>query len=402
MDEMAAEGSVNPLKANLRILAGGFLAFLSLTVLNSSYSTVMVLIKEELSLSYTMSGALMSSYFVGYAMGQIPWGLLADRYGSRRVMASSILGIACATLLFGRATVFWHAAVARFLSGLLGAGVFVPAVRLVSGWFPEESRGTALGLLSVGGSFGLVSASWLTPFATTQLGWRTTITVFGLLGIASSAGIYLTLRDKPRQASSPSTLQDIRELATTKSFWALALVQMVRLGSYYSFIAWLPLLLQEEFGLGLVAAGGVFSLFNLSGLVSNPLGGVFSDRLGERGVLAASFALLGLSAFSLTLVKSRISLYGSVIAIGWFINFVRSPSFAVIPRLYGVERAGKVSGLQNTFASFGALILPLFLGYVRDTTASYWAGWTVLSVLLFLVAGVSLLLAPRKGSSGAS
>ena len=62
---MAAEGSGNPLKANLRILAGGFLAFLSLNVLNSSYSTVMALIMEELSLSYTMSGALMSSYFVG-------------------------------------------------------------------------------------------------------------------------------------------------------------------------------------------------------------------------------------------------------------------------------------------------------------------------------------------------
>jgi nitrate/nitrite transporter NarK len=402
VDETTAEGSGNPLRANLRILAGGFLAFLSLNVLNSSYSTVMALIKDELSLSYTMSGALMSSYFVGYTMGQIPWGLLADRHGSRRVMASSILGLACATLLFGRATVFWHAAAARFLSGLLGAGVFVPAVRLVSGWFPEESRGTALGLLSVGGSFGLVSASWLAPYATTQLGWRTTITVFGLLGIASSAGIYLALRDKPGQASSPSILQDVRELATTRSFWALALVQMVRLGSYYSFIAWLPLLLQEELGLGLVAAGAVFSLFNLSGMVSNPLGGVFSDRFGERGVLAASFALLGLSAFSLTLIEGGTPLYGAIIAIGWFINFVRSPSFAVIPRLYGVERAGKVSGLQNTFASFGALVLPLFLGYVRDTTASYWAGWTVLSILLFLVATVNLLLVPGEGPSRVS
>ena len=396
---MDSGGSWKVLMGNARILAGCFLAFFFLNILNSSYSVVMALIKEDLALSYTMSGALMSAYFAGYTVGQIPWGLLADRHGSRRVMASSILGIACATLLFGRATVFWHAAAARFLSGLLGAGVFVPAVRLVSGWFPAESRGTALGILSIGGSFGLVSASWLAPHAATQLGWRATIAVFGLLGVTSSATIYVALRDKPGQASSPSLFQDIGELALTRSFWALALVQMVRLGSNYALIAWLPLLLQEEFGLGLVAAGAAFSLFNLSGMVSNPLGGVFSDRFGERGVLAASFAFLGLSAFSLTLVKGGAALYGAVIAIGWFINFVRSPSFAVIPRLYGVERAGKVSGLQNTFASFGALILPLFLGYVRDATASYWAGWTVLSILLFLVAGVNLLLAPGKGSS---
>jgi nitrate/nitrite transporter NarK len=399
---MAAGGSGNPLKANLRIIAGGFLAFFFLNILNSSYSTVMALIKEDLSLSYTMSGALMSAYFVGYTMGQIPWGLLADRHGSRRVMASSILGIACATLLFGRAAVFWQAATARFVSGLLGAGVFVPGVRLVSGWFPEESRGAALGLLSVGGSLGLVSASWLAPYAATQLGWRTTIAVFGVLGVASSAAIYLVLRDKPGQMSSPSLLQDIGELVVDKSFWALAFMQMMRLGSNYAFIAWLPLILQEEFGLGLVASGAVFSLLNLSGMVSNPLGGVFSDRIGERGVLAASFALLGLSAFSLTLIEGGAPLYGAVIAMGWFVNFVRSPSFTVIPRLYGVERAGKVSGLHNTFASFGALVLPLFLGYVRDATASYWAGWTVLSAFLFLVAGVTLLLVPERGSSGAS
>lgn len=388
------EDQARTLRANARILAGGFTAFFFLNILNSSYSTLMALIKSELHLSYTMSGALMSAYFVGYTLGQIPWGLLADRHGSRRVMAASILGIACATTLFGRATVFWHAAAARFLSGILGAGVFVPAVRLVSGWFPPESRGTALGLLSTGGSVGLITASWLAPYAATMLGWRATIIVSGVLGVASSAAIYLALRDKPGQTSSPSLLRDFREIASTRSFWALALVQMVRLGANYAFIAWLPLLLQEEFGMGLVAAGAAFSLFNVAGMVSNPMGGVFSDRLGERRTLVASFALLGLSAFSLTLVRGGAALYGSIVATGWFINFVRSPSFAIIPRLYGVDRAGKVSGLQNTFASIGALILPLFLGYVRDATASYWAGWTALSALLFLVAGVNLLLAP--------
>lgn len=399
---MTIKGSGNGIRANLRIIIGGFIAFFFLNILNSSYSTVMTLIKEDLSLSYTMSGALMSAYFVGYTIGQIPWGLLSDFYGSRKVMASSILGIACATLFFGKSSVFWHAAITRFLSGLLGAGVFVPAVRLVSGWFPSENRGTALGILSVGGSLGLVSASWVTPYASTQLGWRATITIFGFLGIASSVSIYTALRDKPGQVSSPSLLQDIRELAVTKSFWALALVQMVRLGSNYAFIAWLPLLLQEEFNLSIVAAGGAFSLFNLSGMISNPIGGVFSDHFGERWVLAISFALLGLSAFSLTFIKGEGVLYGAIIAIGWFINFVRSPSFAVIPQLYGVERAGKTSGLQNTFASFGALILPLFLGYVRDTTASYWTGWTVLSALLFTVAAVNLFLVPEKRSSGIS
>ena len=54
------------------IIFGCFLAFFLLNVLNSSYSTVLEMIKTEFNLTYTMSGALMSSYFVGYMVGQIP------------------------------------------------------------------------------------------------------------------------------------------------------------------------------------------------------------------------------------------------------------------------------------------------------------------------------------------
>ncbi len=89
------------LTRNVRVIAGGFLALFFLNVLNASYSTVLALIKEDLGLSYTMSGALMSSYFTGYTIGQIPWGALADRYGPKKVMVASILGIASATVLFG-------------------------------------------------------------------------------------------------------------------------------------------------------------------------------------------------------------------------------------------------------------------------------------------------------------
>lgn len=66
------------------VIFGGFLALTLLSIMNSAYSYLLGSIKEELTLSYTESGALMSAYFMGYTLGQIPWGLLADRFGSRR------------------------------------------------------------------------------------------------------------------------------------------------------------------------------------------------------------------------------------------------------------------------------------------------------------------------------
>lgn len=382
------------LRRNAWILVGGFTAFFFLNVLNSSYSTVMALIKADLGLSYTMSGALMSAYFTGYALGQIPWGVLADRHGSRKVMVASILGIASSTVFFGVSSGIWQTVLARFLAGLLGAGVFVPGVKLVSGWFSPNFRGTALGILSIGGSVGLIASSWLMPLATIRLGWRGTMVALGLLGVTSTAFIWLTLRDRTVAAPSHGD-NGISDVFRTLSFWILAWIQMVRLGANYALIAWLPLILREEFGLGLVAAGAVFSLFNLAGMISNPLGGLASDRFGERWVLAGSFGALSAVSYYFARLRDGPMLYVAVLLIGWFINFVRSPSFAVLPRLYGADRAGRVSGVQNTFASLGALLLPFLMGFMKDSTNSYWAGWMILSFALFSAALLSLLLGDR-------
>jgi DHA1 family inner membrane transport protein len=393
---LGGEGS---LRRNFGILAGGFLAFFSLNILNTSYSIVMALIKADLALTYTMSGALTSVYFVGYAIGQVPWGALADRIGSRRVMVASILGIAVSTILFGFAQGFWQAALARLVAGLLGAGVFVPGVRLVSGWFPQEERGTALGILSIGGSVGLISSSTLSPYIATIIGWRVTIMGIGLLGLTLTAVLWVTLKDNDAEERTGGD-GDLRDVLADRSFWALGVIQMARLGANYVFIAWLPLLLQEEFGMSLVAAGATFSLFNIAGMVANPMGGIISDRLGEKSVLLVSFAVLAAASFAFTLVKGGLPMYAVILVIGWFINFVRSPSFALIPRLYGVERAGRVSGIQNTFASIGALVLPFLIGYIRDATDSYWAGWITLALILGVTAISALFLrgSPGRGS----
>lgn len=93
-------------------------------------------------------------------------------------------------------------------------------------------------------------------------------------------------------------------------------------------------MLKEEYGLGVVATSGVLSLFNLAGMFANPLGGVVSDKLGKRVVILASFLLMGLDLLVFTQAISGILVYAAVFLLGWFINFVRSPAFTIIPETY--------------------------------------------------------------------
>lgn len=373
---------INSLLRHPGVLLGGFLALTVLSIMNSAYSYVLSSIKGELLLSYTESGALMSAYFTGYAIGQIPWGFLADRFGSRKVMAVSVLGVSAATVLFGFGTDFSSLAVTRFLAGLLGAGIFVPSVRLIAGWYEARDRGTALGLLNVGGSIGLIVVTWASPLLALAYGWRLSIILQGVAGLASSLLVWFCLRDgaKGSGASKGAVVSAIKQ----RSFWVLAIAQFIRLGSYYTFLAWLPLLLKEEYGLDAFLVGTAMSLFNFAGMVSNPAGGLLADVLGEKRVLVLSFLLIAVNVYAFTTLPGGVLILVASFLLGWLINFVRSPAFTIIPRLFGAETAGSLSGFHNTFASLGALALPLMLGIVKDATASYDIGWFALSTLMIL------------------
>jgi sugar phosphate permease len=85
-----------------------------------------------------------------------------------------------------------------------------------------------------------------------------------------------------------------------------------------------------------------------------------------------------------------------VFILGWFVNFIRSPSYVILPKLYGVEMAGRITGIINTFASFGALRLPFFIGYIRDATNSYWIGWITHSILLMVATVINLFFRTSK------
>lgn len=386
---------VNNLLRHPGVLIGGFLALTILSIMNSAYSYVLSSIKGELTLSYTESGALMSAYFLGYTVGQIPWGLLADRFGSRRVMTVSVLGVSAATVLFGSGTDFTSLAVARFLAGLLGAGVFVPAVRLIAGWYEARERGTALGLLNVGGSIGLIIVTWASPLLALSYGWRLSLITQGAAGVAASVLVWFTLRDGARSSvvSGDSLLSALKQ----RSFWVLAVAQFIRLGSYYTFLAWLPLMLKEEYGLDVILVGTAMSLFNLAGMISNPAGGVLADSVGEKTVLMGSFILLAVNVYAFTALPGGIVILAASFLLGWLINFVRSPAFTIIPRLFGAETAGSLSGVHNTFASLGALALPLMLGIVKDATNSYNIGWLALSTMMIIGTALTALIKVPKG-----
>jgi MFS family permease len=364
------------------------LAAFFLSVSNTIHPPLLPLIRGDLGLSYTDAGMLTTGYFVGYSIGQIPWGYLSDRHHRGRAITLSVLGTLSFTFLLGFARSGSEAVLWRFLAGLLGAGIFITGVKLISELFDSSRRGLAIGLYGASTSLGPIFSGLMAPLIATAYDWRWSLMTCAGLGLLVVALTATTLCGQDVASETVEASWNLNGVYRTRSFWALGFVQFLRLGTTYGLTTWIPTFLHEMHALDLPLAS--FSLVSMSavGIFANPLGGWLADRLGEQRVIGLSYALLTPCYLLFALSTDLATLFLVILLLGLLTNVQRSPSFAMLPHLYGLGVYGRVLGFQNTFAAVGAFVFPLLLGYLRDATSLFAVGWMTLA----LCSGAGLLV----------
>jgi len=348
------------------------------------------LIREDLGISFTQAGMLSAAATFTYALGQIPGGYLADRFGPKRVFFIGILGSTLLSLNFGMIESYPGALANQVVSGVFRAMIFAPGLTLVASWFPSDRKATAMGVYVIGGVSGNVLLSLIGPFLVVHYGWRPPFMAFAALGVCA-AFVYLAFgKEKPAAGPKhPVGMLDALQLFRYPIMWVCAGIQFIRFGVTTSFNFWLPSLLVSDRGLSLQAAGFITALgFALTG-PSNALGGYTSDRLRNPPlVIGGSLAVLACTSALLVVVDS-IPLLVLVVAVNSiFVKFYFGPLFYVPVEVLGPRVAGMSAGFGNMFANLGALSFAYALGVVKDTAGDFTLGF--LGTSAFCVAGVAL------------
>ena len=157
-------------------------------------------IADDLQLSPASTGLILSSFFLGYALMQIPGGWLADKLGSRRVLIVSVLMWSIFTALTGAVWSLTSMIVIRFLFGI-GEGGFQPSSsKLISQTFPSDKRAWAMSImLSSGGIVSLI-VPLLSAYMLTTIGWRVSFLILGGIGILITV-LYWAIIKLPSQCS---------------------------------------------------------------------------------------------------------------------------------------------------------------------------------------------------------
>ena len=365
-------------------------------------------ITEDLNLSASSTGLLLSSFFAGYALMQLPGGWLADRFGARKVLMTSVIMWSIFTGLTGAAWSMISMIIIRFLFGI-GEGGFQPASsKIISQAFPEENRARAMSImLSSGGIIALIIPVLSVTMLTT-IGWRTTFFITGAIG-AVIAVLYWSFIKLP---NSQENIDKQNSEGTQKGLFKMLFKTPLMLNlfiAYFTLYAvnwglatWLPTYLVNVRGLNLVSLGWLQTIPGVAQLLGMFLSGYLIDKLSKgREKIAGAFACVCISIllylmFTASSVTSFI-IYQTVIML--IISFVVILLPAIVLKNLPSSVAGSGMGLVNTGGQLAGFVTPLAIGFIVEAfNGSFNAAFWMLIAFAFICAVALLTINYEKGA----
>ncbi|MDE1958394.1 MAG: MFS transporter [Xanthomonadaceae bacterium] len=358
-------------------------------------ATASPLIKDELGLSTTQLGFLLTAFFIVYAPMQIVVGWLVDRFGAARVLLTGFIVWSVAMSLTGLAHGFAMLIVLRVLLGL-GESVFYPASSsIVARCFPESQRGIANAVIMTGMACGPAFGIFFGGLLIAAYGWRPFFIGFGLVSLAwvipwlAIAQRRLVERCAEDSGIPPATLVILRE----RSLWGAGLGHFCANYVWYFVLSWMPYYLVRERGWSLtqmaMIGGSAYLLMALTTMAT----GWDTDRRIASGssptLVRKSFMGAGMSLSAVFIVGSAVVTSAGTSALlflltGAAFGLVSPNIYAVAQSLAGASAAGRWMGIQNGIGNIAGLVAPFLTGVLVDRTGNF--------MLAFLIAAAMSVL----------
>jgi sugar phosphate permease len=370
----------------------------------------------------TALGIMASMYFYLYALEQPLVGYLSDLLGPRRVVGLWSLAATAGCLLFSLSPTLGWACVGRGLIGLGVGGVFIPAMKAFSQWFPRTEFSSLVGLFLAIGNLGALFATTPLAWMAQTAGWRVTFLVLGGLTLALSLLILTRVKDAPGEKgpsqaageTAPPGSARIRAVLCSSRFWILFGIFFGVFGSYGTLQSlWATPFLMSSLGLGRVEASLVNMLLPVGLILGAPALGRCADRMAaaRHGLLLALASMQSLLWLVLTLGAVSGLLSACVVL---FLFGVTAGGLAT--SFWGVVRAstpshfmGVATGLLNPAPFLGSGILQVATGAVLDhvgksgelySVGAYQAAFAT-CLVASLLPTLTALLSSKKLSPGA-
>lgn len=365
---------------------------------------LLTVIAREFGLSGVQTGLITAAYFTLYVSAQLASGLLAERFGLKRMLVFFSLLSAAGVAGFGLAAVSYSALLGVAALHGAGAGAYYTMAYSISiHTVPDDLRGITSGAINGGMSLGLaVGLALAGPFYQATGSWRVPFLALAIPTFLVAALYQGMLREvrlgAPRSVPLRTMLRDPTLLRMSLSGFCV-------LYGWWVLLSWGPVFFQTERGVSLTMSGLYTLVIALTAIPSGLTMGRLSDRIGRKRVILALLPLMALCLTAVPQVESRTGMLAALLAYGVVGKLAWDPvGIAWLGDYVSRTQPGAVGAAVALFSFTGvlsAVIGPPVTGWIKDVTGSL-AGGFYLAGALALVAFVLSLGPADSGRDGAA
>ena len=389
---------IKPTRIRFRILLLIFVSVVINYMDRTNISVAATAISDDLHLTSVQLGILFSAFGWTYAALQIPGGILVDRFAPRLLYSFCLIAWSVMTLLQGTVRGFAALFGLRLAIGVFEAPSYPINNRVVTSWFPDNERATAIAVYTCGQFLGLALVTPALVAIQHYLGWRGLFVITGLAGILWGIIWYLFYRNPTEhKGANEAELQHIEEggglinmLAVApgkekpkfewrnlkkvfmyRKLWGIYIGQFALNSTLWFFLTWFPTYLVKYRGLNFLKSGFLASAPFLAAFAGLLTSGLLSDYMLKKGV-SVNIARKAPVIFGLLLAASIVGA-NYVDSTAWIIFFMAlaffGNGFATITWVFVSTLApknliGLTGGVFNFIGNLASVVIPIVIGYL--------------------------------------
>jgi ACS family D-galactonate transporter-like MFS transporter len=390
--------TLKPTRVRFRILALIFVSVVINYMDRSNISVAATAITDDLKLTPVQLGILFSAFGWTYAALQIPGGILVDRIAPRILYTFCLIAWSLMTGLQGLVKGFAGLLGLRLAIGVFEAPSYPINNRVVTAWFPDNERATAIAVYTCGQFLGLAFVTPLLVAIQFYIGWRGLLATTGLIGIIwgfvwyflyrnptdharankaeikhiEDGGGIINMHSKNSVEAKPKfEWRNLKKVFTYRKLWGIYIGQFAVNSTLWFFLTWFPTYLVKYRGLDFLKSGFLASAPFLAAFAGLLTSGLLSDYLLKKGV-SINIARKAPVIFGLLLSASIIGA-NYVDSPAWIIFFMAlaffGNGFATITWVFVSTLApksliGLTGGVFNFIGNLASIVIPIVIGYL--------------------------------------
>lgn len=381
------------------LFLGWVLMYADRTILNP----VMGNIGSEYNLNNAQLGLISSVFFFAYAIAQIPFGILGDKYGRKLMITLGFILFGVTTYLSGIATGFGMFLIFRALTGVGEGAFYGPAYAMARESIPTKKLTLGTAIINSGMAFGTSGGFLLSSKLVLENGqhWSKPFIIMAIPTIIVGILFYVLLKEKvirpEDQVDKGQILNEnadvkgnekvsLKSIFTNRNLVVSFILCFCSIYANFVIITWLPQFLQVERGFAGTSVGFISSLVPWASIP----GAIIFANLSDKYKITKKFVyflvpLALISVFGIAFVTNRTLLIVVLILYGLTGKLALDPILvAFVMKNASKSSLGTTLSVYNFIGMSGSILAPYITGWIADSMGSMKVGFYLASVLLLV------------------